>query len=86
MGYRYKGQFLDVLPPGAQAAAQAEPVLEELAGWTGSTVGITEYDKLPANARRYLERIAEVCDVPIDMVSTGPDRMETIVLNRPFQG
>lgn len=86
VGYRYKGEFLDVLPYGAHAAAEAEPVLEEMAGWTESTVGITEYDKLPVNARRYLERIAEVCDVAIDMVSTGPDRMETIVLRHPFTG
>lgn len=86
VGYRYKGQFLDVLPYGAHAAAEAEPVLEEMAGWTESTVGVTEYDKLPVNARRYLERIAEVCDVAIDMVSTGPDRMETIMLRNPFTG
>ncbi|HBT32840.1 MAG TPA: adenylosuccinate synthase [Pusillimonas sp.] len=85
VGYRYKGQFLDALPPGAQAASEAEPVLEELAGWQGSTVGVTQYDQLPVNARRYLERIAQVCDVPIDMVSTGPDRMETIVLRHPFK-
>jgi adenylosuccinate synthase len=85
VGYRYKGQFLDVLPYGAHAAAEAEPVLEEMAGWSESTVGITEYDKLPANARRYLERISDVCDVPIDMVSTGPDRLETIVLHHPFK-
>ncbi|MBF6617340.1 adenylosuccinate synthase [Pollutimonas thiosulfatoxidans] len=86
VGYRYKGQFLDVLPYGAHAVAEAEPVLEEMAGWTESTVGITEYDKLPVNARRYVERIAEVCDVAIDMVSTGPDRLETIVLRDPFSG
>lgn len=84
VGYRYKGKFLDVLPYGAQAVAEAEPVLEELPGWSESTVGVTEYDKLPVNARRYLERIAELCDVPIDMVSTGPDRNETIVLRDPF--
>ncbi|MBC2770274.1 adenylosuccinate synthase [Pusillimonas minor] len=86
VGYRYKGQFLDALPYGAHAAAEAEPVLEEMPGWTESTVGITEYDKLPVNARRYLERIAQVCDVGIDMVSTGPDRLETIVLRHPFKG
>ncbi len=80
VGYRYKGEFLDVLPYGADAVAEAEPVLEEMPGWSEPTVGITEYDKLPVNARRYLERIAEVCEVPIDMVSTGPDRNETIVL------
>ena len=75
---------LDVLPNGAHATAQAEPVLEEMPGWQESTIGITEYDALPVNARRYLQRIAEVCDVPIDMVSTGPDRLETIVLRHPF--
>ena len=84
VGYRYKGEFLDVLPYGAHAVAEAEPVLEDMPGWTESTVGITEYDKLPINARRYLERIAEICEVPIDMVSTGPDRNETIVLRDSF--
>ena len=86
VGYRYRGEFLDVLPYGASAASEAEPVLEELAGWSESTVGITEYDKLPINARRYLERISVLCEVPIDMVSTGPDRLETIVLRHPYNG
>lgn len=86
VGYRYRGEFLDLLPYGAHAVAEAEPVLEEMAGWSESTVGITEYDKLPINARRYLERISDVCEVPIDMVSTGPDRLETIVLRHPFKG
>src|SRR5690606_29185975 len=85
VGYRYQGEFLDVLPYGADAAMDAEPVFEELPGWTESTAGITEYDKLPANARQYLERIAEVCDVAIDMVSTGPERTETIMLNQAFK-
>lgn len=84
VGYRYKGEFLDVLPYGAHATSEAEPVLEEMPGWHESTIGITDYDALPVNARRYLQRIAEVCDVPIDMVSTGPDRLETIVLRHPF--
>jgi len=85
VGYRYHGEFLDVLPYGADAVIGAEPVFEELPGWSESTAGITEYDKLPVNARRYLERIAEVCDVAIDMISTGPDRMETIMLNQSFK-
>ena len=85
VGYRYQGEFLDVLPYGADAVTGAEPVFEELPGWSESTAGITEYDKLPVNARRYLERIAEVCDVAIDMISTGPDRMETIMLNQSFK-
>ncbi|WMD23115.1 adenylosuccinate synthase [Achromobacter seleniivolatilans] len=86
VGYRVNGEFRDVLPYGAHAVAQAEAVLEELPGWSESTVGITEYDKLPEAARRYLERVAEVCGVPIDLVSTGPDRNETIVLRHPLKG
>ncbi|KRC82952.1 adenylosuccinate synthetase [Achromobacter sp. Root83] len=86
VGYRVNGEFRDVLPYGAHAVAQAQPVLEELPGWSESTVGITEYDKLPQAARRYLERVAEVCGVPVDLVSTGPDRNETIVLRHPLKG
>jgi adenylosuccinate synthase len=86
VGYRVNGEFRDVLPYGAHAVAQAQPVLEELPGWSESTVGITEYDKLPQAARRYLERVAEVCGVPIDLVSTGPDRNETLVLRHPLKG
>ena len=61
-----------------------EPVYEELPGWKESTVGITEYASLPANARKYLERLQALVNVPIDMISTGPDRDETIVLRNPF--
>ncbi|MVW72209.1 MULTISPECIES: adenylosuccinate synthase [unclassified Bordetella] len=86
VGYRVNGEFRDVLPYGAHAVAQAEAVLEELPGWSESTVGVTEFDKLPAAARRYLERVSEVCGVPIDLVSTGPDRNETIVLRHPLKG
>jgi len=86
VGYRMDGEFRDVLPSGSHAVGQAEAVFEELPGWSESTVGITEFDKLPINARRYLERMAEVCGVPIDMVSTGPDRDETILLRHPFKG
>ncbi len=86
VGYRVDGEWRDVLPYGANAVGKAEAVLEELPGWSESTVGITEFDKLPANARRYLERVAELCGVPIDLVSTGPDRLQTIVLRHPFKG
>ncbi len=85
VGYRIDGQFTELLPFGAADVARAEPVFEEIPGWEGSTVGVTEFDKLPANARQYLMRISEVCDVPIDMVSTGPDREETILLRHPFK-
>ena len=85
VGYRIDGQFTALLPYGAAEVAGAEPVFEELPGWSDSTVGVTEFDKLPANARQYLTRISEVCEVPIDMVSTGPDREETILLRHPFK-
>ncbi len=84
VGYRLDGQFVDLLPYGAQDVSRVEPVYEELPGWQETTAGVTLYDQLPANARQYLERIASVCDVPIDMVSTGPERTETIMLRHPF--
>jgi adenylosuccinate synthase len=85
VGYRIDGEFTELLPYGAANVARAEPVFEELPGWSESTVGITQFDQLPANARQYLMRISESCEVPIDMVSTGPDREETILLRHPFK-
>jgi adenylosuccinate synthase len=85
VGYELDGKVCDVLPYGAAAVARAKPILEELSGWTESTVGVTQFDKLPLNAQRYLNRMSEVCGVPIDMVSTGPDRNETIMLRHPFK-
>jgi adenylosuccinate synthase len=85
VGYRIDGEFTELLPYGAANVARAEPVFEELPGWSESTVGITQFDQLPANARQYLMRISEICEVPIDMVSTGPDREETILLRHPFK-
>jgi adenylosuccinate synthase len=84
VGYRSGGQELDALPVGADALATCEPVYEEFPGWKTSTVGIKSYDDLPANARAYLERIEELVRVRIDIISTGPDRTETIVLRHPF--
>ena len=84
VGYRTPQGDLASAPLGAEAMAEVTPIYETLPGWKESTVGIREYDKLPANARRYLDRIAEVCDSPIDMISTGPDRADTIVLRHPF--
>jgi adenylosuccinate synthase len=55
-----------------------------LPGWKDSTVGITDYARLPATARRYLERIEELVGVPLDLISTGPDRDQTIVRRHPF--
>jgi adenylosuccinate synthase len=85
VGYRCKdGSTTDLLPFGAAEVAGLEAVYEELPGWSDSTFGVCQLDKLPVNARRYLDRLAEACGVPIDMISTGPDRDETIVLRHPF--
>jgi adenylosuccinate synthase len=84
IGYRVDGVDRDILPAGAEALAECEPVYEEQPGWSDSTVGITRLEGLPAAARRYLKRIEEVCGVPIDLISTGPEREETIVLRHPF--
>ncbi len=75
----------DILPVGADELACCEPVYEEMPGWAGSTVGIKNFAKLPDAARNYLKRMEEVCEVPIDMISTGPDREETIVLTASFR-
>ena len=85
VGYRFDGQLCDLLPVGAEDTARCEPVYETLPGWPGSTVGIRDYARLPLEARRYLERIQDILGVPIDMISTGPDRDETIVRRHPFE-
>jgi adenylosuccinate synthase len=84
VGYRVGKETLDILPSGADALAECEPIYEEIPGWTESTVGIRRHQDLPKNARNYLKRIEETCGAPIDLISTGPDREETIVLRHPF--
>ncbi len=85
VGYRCRdGSTTDLLPFGAADVDGLEAIYEELPGWTDSTFGVRDLDRLPPQARAYLDRLAEVCGVPIDMISTGPDRDETIVLHHPF--
>jgi adenylosuccinate synthase len=83
-GYKLDGGFSDILPVGADDLARCEPVYEALPGWSASTVGVKDLPALPVAARAYLKRIEEVCGIPVDMISTGPDREETIVLRHPF--
>jgi adenylosuccinate synthase len=84
-GYRLGGQLIDILPLDADDIARCEPVFETFSGWTESSAGLTRWEDLPVKARQYLERVQEMIGVPIDMVSTGPDRDHTIVLRHPFQ-
>ena len=85
VGYRIDGQTSDILPVGAETLAHCEPVYEDLPGWKDSTVGVKDFEDLPVNARAYLMRMEALCGVPIDIVSTGPDREETIVKRHPFE-
>ena len=83
-GYRYQGETLDLPPYGAEAMADCEPIYEDLPGWSEATEGVRDYDGLPANARSYLDRMSELCGLPIDIVSTGAERDDTIILRHPF--
>ena len=83
-GYQYRGKDLAVAPVGADALAESKPIYETMPGWSESTEGITEYKQLPQAAKNYIARLQELVGVPIDIISTGPDRTETIVLKDPY--
>ena len=83
-GYKLDGQVVDMLPIGADEVARCEPIYETLPGWSETTFGVKRWEDLPANARAYLDRIEQLCQVPIDIVSTGPERDETILKRHPF--
>jgi len=84
VGYEMGGKVSDILPVGAEELECCVPVYETLPGWGESTVGVKKFDGLPKAARDYLKRIEALCSVPIDLISTGPERDETIVLRHPF--
>jgi adenylosuccinate synthase len=85
VGYRFNGERRDLLPSGAEMLADCEPIYEEIPGWSEDTVGLTHYEQLPLAAQRYLQRIEEICEVPVDMISTGAERQHTIVRRHPFE-
>ena len=84
VAYEYRGQQVSVPPAGADNFEACKPVYIELPGWQESTVGAKSYEDLSVNAVAYLNRIESLSGVPIDIISTGPDRAETIVLKHPF--
>ncbi|WP_028605398.1 adenylosuccinate synthase [Ottowia thiooxydans] len=84
VGYELDGETIDILPLGADEIARCNPIYETMEGWSESTVGVTDYDKLPVNARLYLQRIAHATGVPIHVVSTSPDRDHTIMVRHPY--
>jgi adenylosuccinate synthase len=83
-GYKIGGEVVDILPYGAENITLCEPIYEDHPGWSESTVGVKKWDELPAAAQNYLRRFETLVGAPIALVSTGPDREETIVLQRPF--
>ncbi len=88
LGVGYKlgnGNSSNILPIGADDLSRCEPIYEEIPGWSESTAGIREFRQLPKTAQNYLKRLEEICEIPIDMISTGPDREDTILLHHPFE-
>jgi adenylosuccinate synthase len=85
IGYEIDGETIDGLPVVVDRFAECKPVYEEWPGWQESTVGVTSHDELPEKARAYLTRIQELAGVPIDIISTGPGREQTIIRQHPFE-
>jgi adenylosuccinate synthase len=84
VAYDMDGKRVELIPTGAEAVARCKPIYETLPGWKESTFGVKKLEDLPANARAYLKRIEELTGTPIAMVSTGPERTETILIRHPF--
>ena len=84
VGYRVDGAITAVPPLLSGNFGSCEAVYEELPGWKSSTIGITRYEDLPGNARSYIERLQTLVGVPITIISTGPDRDQTIIRQNPF--
>ncbi|MEE9331466.1 MAG: adenylosuccinate synthase [Methylophilaceae bacterium] len=84
VGYELDGKKIDLLPVGADDVEGCKPIYETVPGWTENTFGVKTWDGLPVNAQNYLKRLEIVCGVPIAIVSTGPERDETIVIDHPF--
>ncbi|ANH72800.1 adenylosuccinate synthase [Ralstonia insidiosa] len=85
VGYKLDGKEVDILPRGSDVVARCQPIYEEFPGWNTSTFGLKEWDALPETAQAYLKRVEEVAGIPIAMISTGPDRDETILLRHPYK-
>ena len=84
VAYEFDGKEIDIPPAGADNFERCKPVYIEMPGWAESTVGAKSHDDLPKAAKNYLRKIEELCEAPIDIISTGPDRDETMVLKHPF--
>ena len=84
VGYKIDGEPIKGVPVLVDRFADCQPVYEDMPGWTDSTVGATAYEDLPQNAQDYLARIEELVETSVDIISTGPDRDQTIIKSHPF--
>ncbi|MEC9415009.1 MAG: adenylosuccinate synthase [Pseudomonadota bacterium] len=84
VGYRLDGEEIQNFPLDISRLEDCEPIYKEFLGWTDSTIGVTRYENLPDNARYYIESIEEILKIPVDIISTGPDRNQTIIRKNPF--
>jgi adenylosuccinate synthase len=85
-GYRLDGETVDFLPAAQDAQARVEPVYEEIEGWQGSTAGARSWAQLPAQAIKYVRRVEELIGAPVALLSTSPERDDTILMHNPFEG
>ena len=86
VGYRINGREYNYLPAAMRAQAAAEPIYETFAGWSASTKGARSYAELPAEAVKYIRRVEELIEAPVTLLSTGPERDDTIMMRDPFEG
>ena len=84
VGYEIDGEPIMKFPVVEDCFVDCQPIYEDMPGWMTSTVGVTTYVDLPKNAQNYLARIEELAGVPLDIISTGPDREQTIMKRHPF--
>ena len=83
-GYLLDGKLIDYLPAATAQQARVEPVYETMAGWSESTYGARSYAQLPGEANKYVRRIEELIEAPVTLLSTSPDRDDTILIRDPF--
>jgi len=86
VGYDIDGQVVRRLPAAPRAQAAAKPIYEAMEGWSGSTAGARSWAELPAQAIKYVRRIEELVEAPVTLLSTSPERDDTILMRDPFEG
>ena len=84
VAYQYGDQQFTTAPFDVDVLAQCKPIYEEMPGWQGSTFGVTDYEALPVEAKAYIERLEALTNVPVQLVSTGPERLQTIFRQDPL--